>query len=199
MGHDELASRASLSIVRQAAQDDLRSSDFQIRIRQHDRDVLAFQLGEYLQSVGLWVLYDEGVRRLRTADETQAIYEAGLHDGPHGLPTGTSHEIDDTGGKGLLKGINREDVGKPANSWQLQHDDIPHEQGRDHHCVHLVQRVVERGQHHRHPNWPSPHTATHAADCGPAAKSLVLIAGLKGLDHRRYKLHGAIELRCRIC
>mmetsp|Transcript_81114 Transcript_81114/g.213945 ORF Transcript_81114/g.213945 Transcript_81114/m.213945 type:complete len:398 (+) Transcript_81114:454-1647(+) len=182
MRHHQLASGAPLAVVVQAPEQDLSSGHVKVCIRKHDGDVLALQLGEDLQAVWFGMLHDQSIGGLGAADEAEAIHEASLHDGAHRLAARARHEVHHTCRQRLLQGVHRQDVCQAANRRQLQHDDVAHEQGGDHHRVHLVQWVVERREHHGNANWPSAHTTPDTVHRRPLSKGLLLIALLQGLD-----------------
>mmetsp|Transcript_182520 Transcript_182520/g.578387 ORF Transcript_182520/g.578387 Transcript_182520/m.578387 type:complete len:273 (+) Transcript_182520:487-1305(+) len=58
MRHHQLASCAPLAVVVQAPEQDLRRGHIEVRIKEHNGNVLALQLGEDLQAVGFGMLHD---------------------------------------------------------------------------------------------------------------------------------------------
>mmetsp|Transcript_5497 Transcript_5497/g.18608 ORF Transcript_5497/g.18608 Transcript_5497/m.18608 type:complete len:245 (-) Transcript_5497:2-736(-) len=83
---------------------------------------------------------------------------------------------------------------KAAGRWQLEDGHVAHEQRRDEHGVHLVQRVVEWGQAEHDAHGPAAHLhadAGHVRPLGEAHADRGVLAEL--FDNRGNEVHGAVK------
>mmetsp|Transcript_13347 Transcript_13347/g.42191 ORF Transcript_13347/g.42191 Transcript_13347/m.42191 type:complete len:293 (-) Transcript_13347:15-893(-) len=117
--------------------------------------------------MGLGVSLDERVAAALAADVANHVDFSRGHGGGEGLAAGAGDEVDDAGREGGGEGVGREDVSQAADGRELEDDRVAHQQGGHHHRVHLVEGVVEGGDHEADADRAAADLARHAADRRP--------------------------------
>mmetsp|Transcript_62330 Transcript_62330/g.171241 ORF Transcript_62330/g.171241 Transcript_62330/m.171241 type:complete len:453 (-) Transcript_62330:188-1546(-) len=193
--HDQLDRRAPLAVVARRPEHALRCRDVEVGVWQHNAQVLALELRKHLEAVRRRVRLDERVGAARAANEAEHVNQARLHDWPHRLAARAAHKVDNARRQHLLERRCRQHVDKATNGRQLEHRDVAHQERRDEHSVHLVERVVEWRQRQHHANRPTADAHAHAGHLAPLRKALANRRVLLELGDRcGDEVHRAIKL-----
>mmetsp|Transcript_26691 Transcript_26691/g.78597 ORF Transcript_26691/g.78597 Transcript_26691/m.78597 type:complete len:612 (+) Transcript_26691:143-1978(+) len=193
--HHELDGGAALAVVARRAEHALLDRGLEVSIGQHDADVLARELREHLEAVGLGVLLDELVHGASATDEANHVHEARLHDGRHGLAARAGHKVNHAWRQHVGERVRGEKVHEAADGGDLEDAGVAHEEAGDQHGVHLVERIVEGRE--------AEHDADGSAtDLAPHARHLLELleahreGGVRAerLDHSGDEVRGAVKL-----
>mmetsp|Transcript_20304 Transcript_20304/g.47949 ORF Transcript_20304/g.47949 Transcript_20304/m.47949 type:complete len:235 (-) Transcript_20304:493-1197(-) len=198
--HD-LQSRASLTVVAQTpahgfVDDMVKRCLFRRgkQIREEDCRILGLQLQKDLESVRLRMRLDQIVRRLGSADESQAVDHSSLHQRRHCGPSRATDEVDSAMRQSLCECVHGEGMDQSADGGDLHDSHIAHEQRRDECCVGLIQGVVIRTQTHNDANSRPTNKGPGRTNVLPLVVVFGGIGHADGSNDLPNEHHGPIEL-----